>query len=92
MGLAFESSSSASLLRTLLLLTSDNVLYVPLGVVARDGEGQAAWVHGGELTCEDIPQLGARGGDDYAAVGRFQTAQPSLLRDSTWRLRFAVRR
>jgi hypothetical protein len=49
MGLAFESASSASLLRTLLLLTSDNVLYVPLGVVARDGEGQAAWVHGGEL-------------------------------------------
>jgi hypothetical protein len=28
MGLAFESSSSASLLRTLLLLTSDKMVYV----------------------------------------------------------------
>ena len=62
MGLAFESSSSASLLRTLLLLTSDNVLYVPLGVVARDGEGQAAWVHGGGASLRGHPPAGRQGG------------------------------
>ena len=50
------------ILMVALLLGSDNVLYVALGVVARDGEGQVAWVHGGGAYVRGHPPAGRQGG------------------------------
>jgi hypothetical protein len=54
----------ASTARLSPLSTPDSILmcYIPLGVVARDGEGQAAWVQGGGASLRGHPPAGRQGG------------------------------